>query len=124
MALKYRKGTWLMLEIQNQQLPPDIVVLNIAGRITLGGESKQLDWAVDSLVSEGRKKVIFDLSKVTGVDSTGIGIIVMSAGKLKKAGGQLRVAGANPHIEEVLKMTNVDQIVGLHSTTAAAATGF
>jgi anti-sigma B factor antagonist len=113
-----------MLEIQNQQLPPDIVVLNIAGRITLGGESKQLDWAVDSLVSEGKKKVIFDLSKVTSVDSTGIGIIVMSAGKLKKAGGQLRVAGAIPHVEEVLKMTNVDQIVGLHSTTAAAATSF
>jgi anti-sigma B factor antagonist len=113
-----------MLEIQNQQLPPDIVVLQIAGRITLGGESKQLDWAVDSLVSEGRKKVIFDLSKVTSVDSTGIGIIVMSAGKLKKAGGQLRVAGANPHVEEVLKMTNVDQIVGLHATTAAAASGF
>jgi anti-sigma B factor antagonist len=113
-----------MLEIQNQQLPPDIVVLNITGRITLGGESKQLDWAVDSLVGEGKKKVIFDLSKVTSVDSTGIGIIVMSAGKLKKAGGQLRVAGANPHVEEVLKMTNVDQIVGLHSTTAAAASGF
>ena len=84
-----------MLEIQNQQLPPDIVVLNITGRITLGGESKQLDWAIDSLVSEGKKKVIFDLSKVTSVDSTGIGIIVMSAGKLKKAGGQLRVAGAS-----------------------------
>jgi anti-sigma B factor antagonist len=113
-----------MLEIQNQQLPPDIVVLQIAGRITLGGESKQLEWAVDSLVGEGKKKVIFDLSKVTSVDSTGIGIIVMSAGKLKKAGGQLRVAGANPHVEEVLKMTNVDQIVGLHSTTAAAASGF
>ena len=113
-----------MLEIQNQQLPPDIVVLNITGRITLGGESKQLEWAVDSLVSEGKKKVIFDLSKVTSVDSTGIGIIVMSAGKLKKAGGQLRVAGASPHVEEVLKMTNVDQIVGLHSTTAAAATSF
>ena len=113
-----------MLETQNQQLPPDIVVLNITGRITLGGESKQLDWAVDSLVGEGKKKVIFDLSKVTSVDSTGIGIIVMSAGKLKKAGGQLRVAGANPHVEEVLKMTNVDQIVGLHSTTAAAASGF
>jgi anti-sigma B factor antagonist len=113
-----------MLEIQNQQLPPDIVVLNIAGRITLGGESKQLEWAVDSLVGEGKKKVIFDLSKVTSVDSTGIGIIVMSAGKLKKAGGQLLVAGAIPHVEEVLKMTNVDQIVGLHSTTAAAASGF
>ena|SRR5271165_1836232 len=113
-----------MLDIQNQHLPPDIVVLLIAGRITLGGESKQLDWAVDQLLGEGKKKVIFDLTKVTNVDSTGIGIIVMSAGKLKKAGGQLRVAGATAHVEEVLKMTNVDQIVGMHSSTAAAASGF
>jgi anti-anti-sigma regulatory factor len=48
----------------------------------------------------------------------------MSAGKLKKAGGELRVAGATAHVEDVLKMTNIDQIVVLHSTTAAAASGF
>jgi anti-sigma B factor antagonist len=113
-----------MLEIQTKQVPPDIVVLEIAGRITLGRESKQLEWAVESLVGEGRKKVIFDLSGVTSVDSTGIGIIVMSSGKLKKAGGELRVAAASPHVQEVMKMTNVDQIVGLHATTAAATAGF
>jgi anti-sigma B factor antagonist len=113
-----------MLDIQTKHLQPDIVVLEITGRITLGGESKQLEWAVESLVGEGRKKVIFDLTRVTNVDSTGIGIIVMSAGKLKKAGGELRVAGATAHVEDVLKMTNVDQIVVLHPTTAAAAAGF
>src|ERR1035441_4965342 len=123
-----------MLEIQTKDLPPDIAVLEIKGRITpgreskgritLGRESKQLEWAVETLVGEGRKKVILDLSGVTNVDSTGIGIIVMSAGKLKKAGGELRVAGATAHVEDVLKMTNIDQIVVLHSTTAAAASGF
>ena len=113
-----------MLEIQTKDLPPDIVVLEIKGRITLGRECKQLEWAVETLVGEGRKKVILDLSGVTNVDSTGIGIIVMSAGKLKKAGGELRVAGATAHVEDVLKMTNIDQIVVLHSTTAAAASGF
>ncbi|MGD0823689.1 MAG: STAS domain-containing protein [Terriglobales bacterium] len=113
-----------MLEIQTKQLAPDIVVLEITGRITLGRESKQLEWAVESLMGEGRKKVIFDIAGVTNVDSTGIGIIVMSSGKLKKAGGELRVAGANPHVGEVMKMTNVDQIVVLHPTTAAAAAGF
>jgi anti-sigma B factor antagonist len=113
-----------MLQIQTKQLAPDIVVLEIAGKITLGRESKQLEWAVESLVGEGRKKVIFDIAGVTGVDSTGIGIIVMSSGKLKKAGGELRVAGATAHVEEVMKMTNVDQLVGLHATTAAAAAGF
>ena len=113
-----------MLEIQTKQVDPDIVVLEIVGRITLGRECKQLEWAVESLVGEGRKKVIFDLSGVTFVDSTGIGIIVMSAGKMKKAAGELRVAGATAHVEEVLKMTSVDQIVGLHPTAAAAAAGF
>jgi anti-sigma B factor antagonist len=113
-----------MLEIQTKDLPPDILVLEIKGRITLGRESKQLEWAVENLVGEGRKKVIFDLAGVTNVDSTGIGIIVMSSGKLKKAGGELRVAGATAHVEDVLKMTNIDQIVVLHSTTAAAAANF
>jgi anti-sigma B factor antagonist len=113
-----------MLEIKTREMQPDITVLEIAGRITLGGESKQLEWAVDKLVGEGRKKVIFDLSGVTNIDSTGIGIIVMSAGKVKKAGGELRVGGATAHVAEVLKMTNVDQIVVLHPSTANAAAGF
>jgi anti-sigma B factor antagonist len=113
-----------MLEIQTKHLQPDIVVLEITGRITLGRESKQLEWAVESLVGEGRKKVIFDLTGVTNIDSTGIGIIVMSAGQVKKAGGELRVAGATAHVEEVLMITNVDKIVVLHPTTEAAAASF
>ena len=113
-----------MLDIQTKHVQPDIVVLEITGRITLGRESKQLEWAVESLVGEGRKKVIFDLAGVSNIDSTGIGIIVMSAAKLKKAEGELRVAGATAHVEDVLKMTNIDQVVVLHPTTAAAAASF
>jgi len=113
-----------MLEIQTKQLHPDIVVLELTGKITIGRDCKQLEWAVENLVKEGRKKVIFDLTGVTNVDSTGIGIIVMSAGQIKKAGGELRVAGATAHVEDVLKMTNIDQIVVLHPTTTAAASGF
>ncbi len=74
-----------MLKIETKQLQPDVVVLEIAGKITLGTESKQLEWAVDSLVGEGQKKVIFDLAGVTNLDSTGIGILVMSSAKLRKA---------------------------------------
>lgn len=113
-----------MLEIQTKHLQSDIVVLEITGRITIGRDCKQLEWAVDSLVREKRKKIIFDLTGVTHVDSTGIGIIVMSAGQVKGAGGELRVAGAAGHVEQVLKMTNVHQILGLHPTTVAAAASF
>jgi anti-anti-sigma factor len=114
-----------MLEIQTKHLPPDIVVLEITGRITIGRECKQLEWATDSLVREKQqKKIIIDLSGVTHIDSTGIGIIVLSAGKAKEAGGELRLAGANKHIEQVLKLTSVDKIVSWNSTVSEAIAGF
>ena len=66
--------------------------------------------------------------RILGIDPgsqrTGIGIIVMVAGQMKKAGGALRVVAANQHVEQLLRMTNVDQIVGLHPTAAVAAATF
>ncbi len=113
-----------MLDIQTKQLQAEVVLLELTGKITIGRDCKQLEWAVEGLVKEGKKKAIIDLTGVTNVDSTGIGIIVMSAGHLKNAGGELRVSGANGHVEQVLKMTNVHQIVSLHPTSDAAAAGF
>ncbi len=113
-----------MLEIQTKQVPPDIVVLEITGKITIGRDCQHLEWATESLVREKQKKIIFDLTHVTHIDSTGIGIIVMSAGQVKDAGGQLRLAGLNPHVEQVLRMTNIDKVVGWNSTVTEAAAGF
>ena len=113
-----------MLEIQTRELPPDIVVLEITGRITIGRECKQLEWAAENLVREKQqKKIIFDLSGVTHIDSTGVGIIVMSAGQVKEAGGELRLAGANKHIEHVLKVTSIDKLVLWKPSVDEAAVG-
>jgi anti-sigma B factor antagonist len=113
-----------MLEIQTKQLPPDIVVLEIKGKITIGRDCQHLEWTTESLVKEKKKKIIFDLTGVTHIDSTGIGIIVMSAGKVKEAGGQLRLAGVNSHVEHVLKLTNMDKVVTWNPTVTEAAVGF
>jgi anti-sigma B factor antagonist len=112
-----------MLEIQTRSVEPDVVVLEIKGRLTMGRECQQLEWSTEALVKENKKKIILDLSGVSMIDSTGVGIIVMSAGQIKQAGGQLRVC-AQGHVEKVLKLTSVDQVVGLHPTMDAAAAGF
>jgi len=112
------------LTIQTKHVEPDIVVLEMAGKITMGNDCRQVEWTTKKLMDESQKKIIFDLSGITHVDSTGIGIIVTVAGQMKKAGGQLRVAGANQHVEQILKMTSVDQIVPMHPSAGAAAAGF
>jgi anti-anti-sigma factor len=58
------------------------------------------------------------------LDSTGVGIIVMCYAKVRKAGGDLHIAGANGMFEETLKMTNVDKIMPFYPSLAEAARNF
>lgn len=112
------------LNIETKNLDPDIIVLEMTGRITMGNDCRQVEWTTNKLVADSKKKIIFDISGITHVDSTGIGIIVTVAGQMRKAGGELRVAGANKHVDELLRTTNVDQIVKLHPTAGVAAANF
>jgi anti-sigma B factor antagonist len=114
----------MLLEIQKRRIGPDIVVLEITGQITLGNLCQQVEWAVDGLIRENTNKIIFDLSGLKQIDSTGIGILVTCSSRLKRAGGELRVAAAQGVVEQVLRLTNVDRILNLYPTPEAAAENF
>lgn len=112
------------LTIQSKNMDHDIVVLELAGKITMGNDCRQVEWTTRKLVDEKKTKVIFDLSQITHLDSTGIGIIVTVAGQMRDAGGKLCVAAASDHVEHLLKVTNVHHIVDIHPTTNAAVAAF
>jgi anti-sigma B factor antagonist len=114
----------MILTIASKHLDPDISVLEMAGRICLGSASQQVEWSLADLLKQNQKKIVFDLSGVTVLDSTGVGIIVMCYAKVKKAGGNLRIAGANGMVEETLKMTNVDKIMPFYPSLAEATQNF
>ena len=112
------------MRIQRTPIEPDIVLLQIIGRISLGRDCEDVEWAVDQLIRENRKKVVFDLSELDYVDSTGVGILVMCGGKMKAAGGELRLASLQPRIAELIKITRLDQIFRLYPTAAVAIENF
>lgn len=114
----------MILTINRSQISPDIDVLEMNGRIVLGNDAKAIEWKVDELLKENRKKVIFDLGQVTLLDSTGIGIVVMCYARLKKSGGVLHIAGAKGMVEQTLRMTNVDRLIELYPSVSEAAAAF
>ena len=114
----------MILTINRKQFDPDITVLEMNGRIVMGNDAKTVEWKVDELVKEGCKNLIFDLADVTVLDSTGVGVLVMCYARIKKAGGKLHIAGAQGMVEQTLLITNVDRLIDLYPTTAAAASGF
>ena len=113
-----------MPQIHKKRFEPDIVLLEISGRITLGRECQDVEWAVEGLIRDGEKKVVFDLSGLTYVDSAGIGIIVMCCGKMRTAGGEVRLASLQPKIVELMKITKLDRIFHFYPTASAAAENF
>ena len=58
------------------------------------------------------------------MDSTGIGILVVSQGKINKAGAKLRIAGATGFVEDTLKITSVDKLIQIYPTTEQAVASF
>jgi len=114
----------MILTINRSRLDPDIEVLEMNGRIVLGNDARAVEWKLDELLKENRKKVIFDFGRVTVLDSTGVGIVVMCYARVKKSGGSLHIAGANGMVEQTLRMTNVDRLIELYPSVSEAAAAF
>jgi anti-sigma B factor antagonist len=123
-TLGKRRRAPMILNIERRRVDPDVTVLAMTGRITLGSDSQQVEWGLEELLKENHKKVIFDLTNVTFVDSSGVGILVMCHARLRKAGGALRIAGAQGMVEQILDMTSVNKIVHFFPTAADAAQNF
>src|SRR5512140_723669 len=111
-----------MLQITQKKLEPGIVVVEVTGRVTMGRDAQSLEWALADLVEKkNEKRILVNLTGVPYIDSTGVGILALYAGKAKQGGGALRQFGAAVIIQEVLKITGMSAVLGLHKTQEDAA---
>ena len=113
----------MILEIE-KKAAGNAVVLHMTGRITLGRDCQQIESEVEELVRAKRTRIVFDLSQVKYMDSSGVGIMVMCSGKVKEAGGELRLAGATGVVGQTLQLTQMSVIVPTFATLAEALAGF
>jgi anti-sigma B factor antagonist len=111
-------------DLHRTQIEPDIEVVAVSGQIVLGRECQRVEWAIEELIREGKKRVVFDLSNLTHVDSTGVGIIVSCCGKMTAAGGELRLAALQPRVTEVMRITKLDRIIQFYPSATMAAQDF
>jgi anti-sigma B factor antagonist len=113
-----------MLAIRKELVEPDVTVLHLSGRIAMGRPCQEIEWQVEEVIREKRPKLVLNLTEVQRVDSTGFGTIVMCSGRLKKAGGELRVAGAKGIVDEIAHTSNIPRIVSFYPTVEEAIASF
>jgi anti-sigma B factor antagonist len=114
----------MVLSLTTRKCEPDITVIELTGRITLGRESGQIETNVVKLLKEGVRKIVLDLTKIEYIDSTGIGIIAYCFGKITQAGAEARVSGAGGLVMELFRITRLDNVIKFFPDVTSACASF
>jgi len=101
-----------------------VSVVRLDGRIVLGEESNSLRERLKSLVAEGKKKIVLNMSNITYIDSAGLGTLVAAHVSAKTQGASVRLCHLGQKFHEVLQMTKLLTVFDVYDTEAAAVSSF
>ncbi len=110
----------MLLEITQRQVEADITVVKSGGTSALGRESQRVETVFDELLKQGSKRVILDLGRIGYIDSAGIGVLALVAGKLKQAGCTLALVAPGGRALQLLQLTQMTTVITACPTVEAA----
>jgi anti-sigma B factor antagonist len=111
------------IEIELRELSPLSSLIILRGELLLGPASAQLAEMVPPVIASGRRNIVFDLSGLTHIDSTGIGRFIDTHGRLERLEGQMRLAGASGAVRDAFRVTRLDTVFPFYATVDAALAG-
>ena len=103
-----------------RQVEPDLTVVELTGHLNLGNELMTVENAVKRAIDEGARKLVIDVTKLDYIDSAGIGMLVACNGQIERAGGKMRVAGAQGTVAKAFEIVHMDRIAALDADVDSA----
>ena len=94
-------------------------VLSVTGELDVA-TAPQLRQEAVRLATSDRSDLVLDLSGVDFLDSTGLGVIVGVLKRIRTHGGELAVAGTEPHVRKGFDITRISDVLPMYDTVDEA----
>ena len=108
-----------------QQTPQgEIMILNLSGKIMGGPDYEKFHSEIKSLINDGFVDILLNMSKVTWINSTGLGILVSAFHTLKKNGGVMKICDVSARIDNILNVTQLKLVFETFETQDDALASF
>lgn len=91
------------------------MVIHVAGEVDLAS-APVLDEQIAALMANEPAQLVIDLSDVTFMDSTGLGVLVKALKRSRETGTQLDVIVTNERVLKVFAITGLDTVLPIHSS--------
>ena len=95
------------------------MIVYCQGRIVYRDEAAALSRLVGEIIDAGGK-VVLDLSGVSAIDSAGIGELVFLHTWAQARKADLKCAGPNPFVRDLLHLTNLNSVLDIHPSVCDA----
>ena len=102
----------------------DVMVLDLKGKMTLGEGDELLKDKINSLVHQGRRKVVLNLGGVPYIDSAGLGEIVRTYTTISRQGGSMKLLNLTKRITDLLSITKLLTVFETYDNEADAVRSF
>ena len=99
---------WKMVE--------DVAVVQPEGNLVGGGETDQFELQIRRLMDWNNKRLIIDLSEVSYLNSTAMGILVASYTNYKKRKASFALCGIDKRIKNVFAITKLAMVFDTYTT--------
>lgn len=96
------------------------VIFKLSGKIMGGPDANAFRDDLEELLDKDRKNIIFDLSNVKFMNSSGLGILIGGLKRVNKAGGDLKICGATDRIKSLLMVSQLTKIFDTYDTLEKA----
>jgi anti-sigma B factor antagonist len=79
---------------------------------------------IKEIIEEGRKKLIFDLSRVTFLDSSGLSVFVSGLKAVRAEAGDVALLNLTPNIRALIELMRLHYVFDIFDDEAAAVAKF
>jgi anti-sigma B factor antagonist len=93
----------------------DRYVIAVSGEVDLA-TSPGLDTAIIAAIESGTPSVAIDLTDVSFMDSSGLGVIVRGLKRCREADKELDLVITNERVLKVFGITGLDQVIPIHDS--------
>ena len=97
-----------------------VTILDLDGSLRLGESQDTIREPLQQLINGGSNRVAFNLTHLTDLDSSGIGVLMRSFISLNRAGGKSTFFSANNRVRMLLKMVRLGTVLDLVPDEATA----
>lgn len=96
-----------------------VVVIGVDGQLIVGNRHELKQTVLDAVAS-GDRKILVDFTETGYIDSSGLGVLVSLAKKLREEGGELRLAGLNEDLKTLFELTKLDTLFAISDSPQQA----